>query len=107
MVLANNIGTIAALCTTGAFVPQIVKIRKQGGEDLSYGMLAVYFVGVALWFVYGLMIHAAAIIWANAATMLLVAIAILLKATYPGRERAEARISDAAREATESEFAAD
>jgi len=34
--IVGLVGTIAALCTTGAFVPQIVKIRKQGGEDLSY-----------------------------------------------------------------------
>jgi len=88
MALLDEIGTLAAICTTGAFVPQIVKIRKQGGDDLSYLMLAVYFVGVALWLVYGLMLHAAAVIWANAATVLLVAIAIVLKATYPGRSAA-------------------
>ncbi len=35
MTLTAYIGTVAAFCTTVAFVPQIVKLRKQGGEDLS------------------------------------------------------------------------
>jgi MtN3 and saliva related transmembrane protein len=95
MALPNEIGTIAAICTTGAFGPQILKIRKQGGDDLSYAMLGVYFVGVALWLAYGLMIHAAAIIWANAAGVLLVGIAILLKATHPSRRRISQRIRNA------------
>ena len=43
------LGAIAGFCTTFAFVPQIVKIHKQGGRDLSYGMLAFYLVGVLLW----------------------------------------------------------
>lgn len=107
MELLSSIGTIAAICTTGAFVPQILKMRRQGGDDLSYAMLAVYFVGVAFWLVYGLMIHAAAVIWANASSVLLVAIAILLKATYASRKRAGDPKADSAREGTDSEIAAD
>src|SRR5262245_44158264 len=42
MTVMSSIGTIAAICTTGAFAPQIVKIRRQGGKDLSYLMLFVY-----------------------------------------------------------------
>lgn len=102
MAVPNAIGSIAAICTTGAFVPQVVKIWKQGGEDLSYAMLAVYFMGVALWFVYGLMLHAPAMIWANSATDLLVAIAIFLKAIHPPRRMAKRRSTTA-----ESEFAGD
>lgn len=69
------------MCTTVAFVPQILKIRRQGGRDLSYPMLLLYLMGIILWLVYGLMLPAAAVIWANAATAVLVAIAIVLKAT--------------------------
>ena len=74
------LGTLAAICTTVAFVPQIVKLRRQGGKDLSYPMLFLYLTGVLLWLVYGLMIHAAAVIWANAAAVFLVGICIVLKA---------------------------
>jgi MtN3 and saliva related transmembrane protein len=83
MELLGYIGGVAAVCTTGAFIPQILKIRRQGGGDLSYPMLFLYLTGVLLWLAYGLMLHAAAIIWANGATALLVAIAILLKASHP------------------------
>jgi 5'(3')-deoxyribonucleotidase/uncharacterized protein with PQ loop repeat len=76
------IGTIAALCTTGAFVPQIVKIRKQGGKDISFAMLTVYLVGVLLWLIYGLVLHARAVIWANVAATVLVATALVLKLTW-------------------------
>jgi MtN3 and saliva related transmembrane protein len=89
MGITETVGTAAAICTTGAFIPQILKIRKQGGEDLSYLMLAVYFIGVTLWLIYGLELHAAAMIWANAASALLVAIAIVLKAVSPGRGAAK------------------
>ncbi|MGH9687832.1 MAG: SemiSWEET family sugar transporter [Candidatus Acidiferrales bacterium] len=107
MTLLSTVGTVAAICTTGAFVPQIIKIRKQGGEDLSYAMLAVYFAGVALWLVYGLMIAAAAVIWANASSLLLVAIAIFLKARHASRKRAEDRNDPSARAGAEPEIAAD
>src|SRR5579863_1939775 len=32
----SYIGTLAAICTTTAFIPQILKIKRQGGDDLSY-----------------------------------------------------------------------
>jgi MtN3 and saliva related transmembrane protein len=85
MPLTGLVGTVAAVCTTIAFIPQIVKIRRQGGRDLSYPMLFLYLTGIVLWLVYGLMIHAAAVIWANAATTLLVAVALVLKTTHPNR----------------------
>jgi len=106
MEFRETVGTMAAICTTGAFIPQIVKLRKQGGEDLSYAMLAVYFVGVALWLIYGLMLHAPSVIWANAATLLLVGVAIVLKAMHPGRSAAESG-GRAAGTPAESEAAGD
>jgi 5'-nucleotidase len=80
------IGIVAAFCTTVAFVPQIVKLRKQGGKDLSYSMLFLYLVGVLLWLVYGVQIHAAAVIWANALAGMLVLVSIVLKANPPARK---------------------
>ena len=86
--LSDSIGFIAAACTTLSFIPQLLKIRKQGGRDLSYAMLCVYLIGLALWLVYGLLLHAAAVIAANAASMVLVAASIMMKAiTDPGRAR--------------------
>ena len=79
------IGLIAAICTTGAFIPQIVKLRKQGGEDLSYFMLFLYLTGVLLWLAYGIRVHAVAVVWANAIAAILVLISIVLKANPPKR----------------------
>jgi MtN3 and saliva related transmembrane protein len=87
MGLVGIVGTIAAICTTVAFIPQILKIRRQGGNDLSYPMLFLYLTGVLLWLFYGLLIHAAAVIWANAATAVLVAIAVVMKAVHPAGKR--------------------
>ena len=86
------LGTLAALGTTGAFVPQIWKIHKQGGEDLSYGMLGVYLVGVLLWLAYGVRLGAQAVIWANTTAAILVLIAIVMKALHSSRT---AQIKDA------------
>jgi MtN3 and saliva related transmembrane protein len=87
MRLVDFVGTIAAVCTTSAFIPQILKIKRQGGEDLSYPMLSIYLTGIVLWLIYGLLLHAAAVIWANGVTSLLVAIAIVLKVTYTSSGR--------------------
>ena len=83
MTLTAYIGTVAAFCTTVAFVPQIVKLRKQGGEDLSYQMLFLYLTGVVLWLAYGVRVHAVAVIWANALSVIMVLISIVLKANPP------------------------
>ena len=90
MELMAYVGTAAAICTTTAFIPQILKIRRQGGQDLSYPMLLLYLTGILLWLAYGLMLHAAAVIWANAATALLVFLALVLKAIHPAARRASA-----------------
>ena len=87
MSILSQIGTVAAVCTTGSFSPQIIKIQKQGGDDLSYSMLLIFLTGVLLWWVYGLMLHAREIIWANGATALLVIVALALKATHIEKTR--------------------
>ena len=51
---------------------QIVKIWKQGGRDVSYAMLTFFLVGVLLWFVYGVVVKAEAVIITNLATAVLI-----------------------------------
>ena len=82
------LGAVAGFCTTFAFVPQLVKIYRQGGRDLSYAMLSLYLVGVLMWLAYGLLIHAQAVVITNVATAILIAAATLLKAW---KERQEPR----------------
>ena len=96
--VVSVVGAIAGFCTTFAFVPQVVKIWKQGGRDLSYGMLAIYLIGVLLWLGYGLLLHASAIIWANSVTGLLVAFAIGSKAWTDRRPAAPGAVASQAAE---------
>ena len=80
LTLLNLTGYIAAASTTLSFIPQIIKIRKEGGASLSYPMLFIYLFGLTLWLIYGIMLHASAVIVANAASIVLVALAIVMKA---------------------------
>ena len=73
------IGGAAGFCTTLSFVPQLVKIRRQGGRDLSDGMLALYLLGLTLWTVYGARIAAMEIIGANLVAGALVMAAGVMK----------------------------
>jgi MtN3 and saliva related transmembrane protein len=75
----ETLGDIAGFCTTFAFVPQLIKICRQGGRDLSYGMLSFYLGGVLMWLCYGILIHAQAVALTNAATAVLIAAATALK----------------------------
>jgi MtN3 and saliva related transmembrane protein len=79
-------GSLAGFCTTFAFVPQVVKIWKQGGRDLSYGMLTLYLFGVLLWLAYGILLHAQEVVITNVATAILITIATGLKAWTARRE---------------------
>jgi MtN3 and saliva related transmembrane protein len=90
------LGTVGGFCTTFAFVPQVVKIWKQGGRDLSYATLTLYLVGVVLWLAYGLLIHAQAVVLANAATFVLIALATGLKAWTEKRDSARKSFSQVA-----------
>lgn len=73
------LGTVAAVFTTVAFVPQIVKTWRQGGRDLSYGMLLVFLTGVFLWMAYGLLIGSVPVLVSNVATGALVVVNVGLK----------------------------
>ncbi|HKI10826.1 MAG TPA: PQ-loop domain-containing transporter [Candidatus Acidoferrum sp.] len=88
------LGAVAGFCTTFAFVPQLVKIYRQGGRDLSYGMLSFYLGGVLMWLAYGLLIHAQAVAITNAATAILIAAATLLKAWKERQEPGQPLVSE-------------
>jgi uncharacterized protein with PQ loop repeat len=73
------VGGAAAICTSFSFVPQLVKIRRQGGGDLSDGMLGLYLLGLTLWLVYGVRIRAVEVIAANIVGGGLVIAALVMK----------------------------
>ena len=73
------LGAVATASSTVAFVPQIAKIWKTGGKDVSISMLSLYVVGVTLWFFYGLAIGATALSMANAASIVFAGTCLALK----------------------------
>ena len=78
--LADVIGTGAALCSMTSFVPQIVKIVREGDADgVSLRMYAVTVTGFSLWIAYGIMTHAWPVMAANAVCLALSATILLLK----------------------------
>lgn len=80
--LSDLIGYPAALLTTIAFVPQAWKSwRTRDLSGISLPMYALFTTGVALWMVYGVVIGSLPVIVANAITLVLAAVILLLKVT--------------------------
>ena len=95
----DTLGLAAGTLTTIAFVPQIVRIvRVRHADDLSWWTFGTFALGVALWLVYGLELHAVPIIVANVVTLGLALVILVLKWWYrsggghdalpPARDRA-------------------
>ena len=81
----TTIGLVAGFCTTLSFLPQVIKtVKTHRAEDLSFAMLLMFLFGLALWFVYGIAIASLPIIVANAVTIALVSVIVLLKWRYSG-----------------------
>ena len=60
------IGLIAAVFTTIAFVPQVVKIsKKRPAKGVSVSMYVIMFIGICFWLCYGILIDSIAVIAAN------------------------------------------
>jgi MtN3 and saliva related transmembrane protein len=82
----NLIGFAAATLTTLSFVPQLVKTwRTRSSGDLSLAMLLAFVAGIVLWIVFGLATHAAPVVAANVATLVLASCQIGLTLRYRPR----------------------
>jgi len=79
----QSIGFIAAICTTVAFVPQVLKIYKsKTARDISLPMWLIFSFGVFLWLIYGILILSLPIIIANVVTLLLSLFILFFKVKY-------------------------
>ncbi|OGC06468.1 hypothetical protein A2526_06035 [candidate division WOR-1 bacterium RIFOXYD2_FULL_36_8] len=77
------IGIVAAVLTTSAFLPQVIKAYKtKHTKDISFMMCIVLSVGLILWLVYGILLFSLPIILANSVTLLLIGYLIYLKIKY-------------------------
>jgi MtN3 and saliva related transmembrane protein len=68
------IGLCAAILTTVAFAPQVVRTWRMGGNELSWLMLGLFGTGVTLWFVYGWLLNSMPLLLANGLTLAQVAV---------------------------------
>ena len=77
MAYIDSVGMLAAILTTAAFVPQVVRVlRTRDTHAISLWMYLMFSTGVALWCVYGLLLGLWPIVLANAVTFSL-AVAVL------------------------------
>lgn len=76
-------GYVAGVCTTSAFLPQVIKIvRTKRTKDLSLIMYSILTTGILLWFVYGLINRDWPLAAANLVTLSLAGWILLLKIRY-------------------------
>lgn len=77
------LGHLAGLLTTGAFVPQLIRVlRTRQTRDISLVTFILFVLGVALWLVYGLLLQAWPVVAANGATLVLALIILGAKLRY-------------------------
>ena len=78
--LPEIVGTVAGLCSTSSFIPQVVKAWREGDtEAISKRMYIITVSAFSLWIVYGVMIASIPIIVFNAASLLLSGTILVLK----------------------------
>ncbi|MGP8077849.1 MAG: SemiSWEET family sugar transporter [Thermoplasmata archaeon] len=77
------IGSVAAIGTTGAFVPQVIRVwRLKSATEISLTTFLAFSVGTFAWLIYGLLIRSVPVALANAATMALSLTMVAMKLNY-------------------------
>ncbi|MBL0955142.1 MAG: SemiSWEET transporter [Leptospira sp.] len=78
--MENLIGYVAAFLTTVSFLPQVLRVvMTKQTRDISRNMYIMFFFGVVLWFVYGILKSDFPIILANVVTLFFVTIILYYK----------------------------
>lgn len=79
----DHIGFAAATCTTGAFLPQLVRvIRLRSAKDISLATYLLFSIGLVLWTLYGISIRSTPVIASNTVTLALALGILGLKLRY-------------------------
>lgn len=82
----TGLGYLAGALTTIAFVPQLTRTWKtKSAEDISFGMLLTFTIGVLLWLIYGLLIRSPPVVLANVVTLILASAILALKIKWDRR----------------------
>ena len=76
-------GYFAAILTTLAFLPQLIKtIKTKKAEDVSLVTLIMFLTGVLSWIIYGYKISSTPILIANIITFILNLLILIFKITF-------------------------
>ena len=76
-------GYFAAILTTAAFLPQLIKtLKTKKAEDVSLITLIMFICGVGFWIIYGYKISSSPILIANIITFLLNLFILISKIYY-------------------------
>lgn len=74
------IGSIAAILTTAAYIPQTIKVlRYKHTRDLSLGMYIMITAGIFCWCVYGILLGSPSLILANGISCALSGLILIMK----------------------------
>ena len=78
--MAALVGTVAGICSTSSFIPQVIKVWREGDTGaISKKMYLVTVTAFSLWIIYGLMIGSMPIIVFNIASLALSATILVIK----------------------------
>ena len=76
-------GYFAAILTTLAFLPQLIKtLKTKKAEDVSLLTLIMFLTGVLSWIIYGYKISSTPILIANIITFILNLLILIFKITF-------------------------
>ncbi len=79
----EDLGYAAALLTTAAYVPQLVRVlRLRSAHDISLPTFMMFALGVFFWLLYGLYTGSRPIIASNCVTLVLAIGIVVLKLRY-------------------------
>ena len=80
---AEYYGYFAAILTTFAFLPQLIKtLKTKKAEDVSLVTLIMFLTGVLSWIIYGYKISSTPILTANIITFILNLLILIFKITF-------------------------
>lgn len=78
--LISALGAAAALCTTAAYLPQLIRAwRTRSTRDISLPMFSLLVLGIFLWLVYGVLIGDGPLIAANGVSLCFTSSILYLK----------------------------
>ena len=81
--VTSLIGFGAAILTTLAFLPQVIKVwHTHQTRDISLGMFLLFCLGITLWLIYGVLQNDLPLILANTVTLVLSGTILILKLKY-------------------------